>query len=78
MTPMWKCTVAISCPDGWRVVEGPRQALRLLDREWPGLQGNQYWAAKRACYSALAQTLPVDASRKMFLAAAIESDILFI
>lgn len=55
------------------VVEGPMQALALLDDEWPASGGKHHQAAVQECKMACHQLGRSEKAREAFMAAALEA-----
>lgn len=75
----WKVPIAIGDAPGLRkIIRGPRDALNFMKRHWPCPGGWLYKLARRRCHASLAGAMPPDKSRKAFIAAMIEADLMFV
>ena len=58
-----------------RMVEGPRDALDLLENEWPLHKGRHHATARDVCRAAIARLTSPDAAREIFISASIEAAV---
>jgi hypothetical protein len=73
----WVAPVHIRTSDGRSIpVDGPHQAVEMLDAGWPDKTGEHYGRAVRECNLACHVNGCLDSSRETFVAAALEARVL--
>ncbi len=54
---------------GAQVITGPNEALKFLDHDWDGAEGEFYYEAKRNCRRALQRSTDTERARQAFVGA---------
>ncbi|WP_083929866.1 DUF982 domain-containing protein [Rhizobium sp. 42MFCr.1] len=73
----WRAPIHVRIGNGWNeTIFGPADAVEYLKYRWPADRGPHYLAAMRACSGALCRRESPDFARDLFVAAAIEGDML--
>ncbi len=73
----WSAPIHVRIGNGSsETIFGPEAAVEYLKYRWPADRGSHYLAAMRACSEALCRRESPDFARELFVAAAIEGDML--
>ena len=73
----WAPAVYICIGNGIRErIEGPKDALEVLDYRWPNIKGQEYIEAKRRCVDAMHGHVSTDFARDGFMDAVIAARLL--
>lgn len=73
----WIAPIHIGAAEDQRtIVDGPRQALKVLEDDWPTTGGKHHQAAIRECKLACSQLGRSEKAREAFMAAALEAGVL--
>jgi len=73
----WSAPIRVRVGNGFsETIFGPAAAVDYLKHRWPANHGTHYLTAMRACSEALYRRESPDFARELFVAAAIEGDML--
>lgn len=75
---VWKIPVRVLVDGTWTAIRGPKDALSFIGKRWPCREGSLCQRAKSTCYRCFRKTADPDDSRRAFVAAAVEADLVFI
>jgi hypothetical protein len=57
------------------VITGPNEALKFLDHDWEGAEGEFYYEAKRNCRRALQRSIDPERARPAFVGAVLDASL---
>jgi hypothetical protein len=60
---------------GAQVITGPNEALKFLDHDWDGAEGEFYYEAKRNCRRALQRSIDPERARQAFVGAFLDASL---